>query len=202
MARYPLEFNKKEFIPWQPSTWPLPPVAYNDDFERVLERILRETLLDEIRNVISDSQASGHGLVHRGHVVALAMLCAVDTVSSYAFVKIKKPCPKCGRGDSIGPTYEKFIGTFFPEDYRPFAKDIYTLHRNSMVHSWNLFEAGILPGDDQITKVGNSLSFGLLNFFKALEISVQNFLTTLLTNPTLQEASLARYKELQKSALS
>lgn len=189
------------FTPWQPSTWPNPPAVFDADFAETLKQIFKETILNEISNVISDAKNSGHGLVHRGHVVALAMLCAIDTISSYAFPKIKVPCPTCDRSDAIGSKYQKFIADFFPPDYQPFAKDIYDLYRNSIVHSWNLFQAGMLPGNDPITNTNGGLSFGLLNFFEALQSSVENFLSKLPLDQNLQVSSMDRYKKLKESAL-
>lgn|SRR3989338_5453326 len=193
--------GQSQFIPWQPSTWPNPPTIFDKNFAEVLEKIIQETILNEIRNIISDANRVNGSLEYRGHVVALAMLCAVDTISSYAFPKTKAVCQTCGRSDSIGPKYKKFIETFFPADYQPLAGDIYNLHRNSMVHSWNLFEAGILPGTEKINKTGVALSFGLLNFFDALQIAARNFLVVLPGDPNLQQASLTRFTELKASAL-
>ena len=199
--KYPSGQNPAQFIPWQPSTWPNSPVAFDNNFAQALEEIIHETILNEIGNVISDAQQTTGSLEHRGHVVALAMLCAVDTISSYAFPRTRVHCRVCGLGDGVGPRYQKFIVTFFPEDYQPFAKDLYDLHRNSMVHSWNLFKAGICPGNEKINKIGGVFLFGLLNFFNALNISVQNFLLTLPEDLSLQQASLTRYKELKDSTL-
>ena len=198
--KYP-GLNSTKFIPWQPSTWPEPPATFDIGFHKNLKRILNETILKEIYNVISDAQSSGQGLVHRGHVVALAMLCAIDAISSYAFPKKNEECKKCGRSDHIGPKYKRFISDFFPQDYKPFAKAIYNLYRNSMVHSWNLFKVGILPGNQPISKKDGTISFGLLNFFDALKKATKNFLLCLTDNPALQMASLKRYKELKDSAL-
>lgn len=101
------------FLPWQPTSWPAP----NPDFQLFsadLEVILRETILVEIRNVIADAKQVNGGLEHRGHVIALSLLCAVDTLSSYAFEDVGiQMCEKCGRGDKIGPRYQKYIESFF-----------------------------------------------------------------------------------------
>jgi hypothetical protein len=70
-----------------------------------------------------------------------------------------------------------------------------------MVHSWNLFEATILPGHEKIAKSGKNFSFGLLNFFEALQTAVRSFLKDLSMTPALQQASLARYKTLAGSAV-
>ena len=70
-----------------------------------------------------------------------------------------------------------------------------------MVHSWNLFEASILPGNESITKIqDNVLSFGLLNFFDALKESVKNFGDKFKTEEKLQKDSKNRYQQLHLSA--
>ena len=176
------------FIPWQPSTWP-GITAYNLEFSLTLNRIIKETMLDEISNVISDANKVNGGLTHRGHVIILAMLCAVDSIASYAFT------------GSVGNRYGNFIKYYFPSNYKPFAEDIYKLYRNSSVHSWNLFEVAITPGDEPININGNSLSFGLINFFDALIIAVNNYLADLKSNKILQNISLNRYSKLKNSAI-
>lgn len=188
-------------MPWQPSTWPDPPVTFDSDFCSNLERIINETILDEIQNVIMDAQASDEGLAHRGHVVALAMFCAIDALSSYAFKITKEACRTCNRADGVGPRYKRFIAEFFPEEYKPYAEDIYKLYRNSMVHSWNLFKVGILPGDEQIYKTDGTIAFGIISFFKALNKASNDFFLALSFDSALQRASIARYKELKASAL-
>jgi len=159
-------------------------------------------MLGEIKNVIEDAKKVNGDLQHRGHVVAITMLCAVDTLSSYAFKDLKATkCPTCKRGDKVGPRYERFIKDFFPSAYGVFAKDIYRLYRNSMVHSWNLFQATIHPRNEPVTKDKNgTLAFGLENFFDALRTSAEDFLTQLETDQGLQKNTLHRYKELRKTA--
>lgn len=178
------------FIPWQPSTWPEPPAAYDENFRGALEQIFEETILEEIANVISDAHKANGNLTHRGHVVALALLCAVDSIGSYA----------SPHGDRVGTRYKKFITAFFPDNYKPFAGKIYELHRNSLVHNWNLFEGTMLPGNEPVTKTKHSLSFGLLDFFDALNHAVHNFLSELPKRPDLQQNCLARYAALRALA--
>ena len=186
--KYALKTGSTAFVPWLPSTWPEPPVSFNADFARTLKRIIKKTMLDEIENVISDARAANGSLEHRGHVVALAILCAIDSIAAYSF---------SGR---VGARYKKFISTFFPISYRPFAKDIYEFYRNSIVHSWNLFQVGIWPGNESIAKNGGALSFGLINCFDALNKAVGNFLSELLKDPNLQQNCLKRYSYLKHSA--
>jgi hypothetical protein len=184
------KLKSEGFIPWQPSTWPTPPVSYNAEFAETLGIIISETMLNEIGNVISDAHKVNGGLEHRGHVVVLAILCAVDSIAAYAF------------NGGVGERYTKFISTFFPSDYQPFADDIYKLYRNSSVHSWNLFQVGIWPGNEKVTRDGGSLSFGLINAFDALKQAIDNFLATLPEDANLQTNSLSRYRELKQSAVA
>jgi hypothetical protein len=189
--------NKLGFFAWQPSTWPKAPVVYTDELGKTLKEIFEDSLLLEIRNVINDAPT----LEHRGHVVALAILCAIDTLSSYAFTDINiEKCSKCNRGDGVGPNYQKYIERFFPNEYNPFAKRIYKLYRNSITHSWNLFEAGMSPGDNEIQEDRGVVVFGLLNFFKSMEISVEKFIQELEIDPALQQSALYRYTELKNTA--
>ena len=120
-------------------------------------------MIDEINNVISDVNNTNESLEHRGHVIILALLCAIDSIAAYAFQ------------GGVGSRYENFISTYFPTEYQPFASEIYKLYRNSSVHSWNLFQVGIWLGKEPITTDGGSLSFGLINFQKALVKAVDTF---------------------------
>lgn len=185
-----------DFYAWQPSTWPAPPELYNADFRNVLSKIFHDSLLIEIKNVISDAPS----LEHRGHVVALSIMCAIDTLASYAFKSTNEACSSCGRGDRVGPNYKEYIETFFPSDYQPYANEIYKLYRNSLTHSWNLFQAGMLPGNESIRKINGAIIFGLRHLFDALEKSVDVFLEKLTNDSRLQEAALKRYRELKNSA--
>ena len=178
------------FTPWQPSTWPEAPSSFEPSFSQTLERIIKETMLDKIGNVISDAQIVNGDLTHRGHVVVLAILCAIDSIASYAF------------NGGVGTRYKNFISTYFPSDYQPFSNDIYLSYRNSSVHSWNLFQVAIYPGNETITINNGSLSFGLINFYNALIVAVDNFLSDLPNSPTLQIKSLRRYSELRRTAIS
>lgn len=185
------------FLAWQPSTWPGPPPAYSEEFRLVLEKIFRESLLSEIENVINDTPT----LEHRGHVVALSVLCAVDSLSSYAFRDIREVrCTSCGRTDRVGLRYQKYIGRFFPDEYKPFAEKIYKLYRNSIAHSWNLFEAGLSPGDDSIKEVNGTICFGLKHFASALNESVKTFIDEISSRSELQDSALLRYRELRVTA--
>lgn len=190
------------FVSWEPSKWPQPPAKVNKGFIDVVRQIFEESMLGEIKNVIQDAKKVNGDLQHRGHVVAITMLCGVDTLSSYAFKDSKATkCPTCKRGDKVGPRYQRFIKDFFPPAYKVFAKDIYKLYRNSMVHSWNLFQATIHPGNEPVTKNKNgTLALGLENFFDALRTSAKNFLDQLETKQDLQENTLQRYTELRKTA--
>lgn len=172
------------FVAWQPSTWPEPPTSYDKEFGQVLKTIFEDSLIVEIKNVINDAPT----LEHRGHVVALAILCAIDAVAAYAY------------SGGVGLRYKKYIKSFFPDEYKPYSEKIYKLYRNSIVHSWNLFEAAILPGNELICEDNGSIVFGLKNFFNALKYSINTFILQLDSNTSLQTNALLRYKELKKSA--
>ena len=190
-----------DFIPWQPSTWPETPPIINQGFLDDFKTIIDTTVLAEIENVIDDATSRNGDLQHRGHVVAIVLLCAVDVLSSYAF---RDPtideCSSCHRSDSVGPRYKNFIKTFFPDGYKPFADQIYGLYRNSMVHSWHLFKVGITPGNDPLVSIGDIMQFGLINFYEALRFSTEEFLGKVAADPDFQRNVLKRYQELRDSA--
>lgn len=182
------------FLPWQPTTWPATPQGFDKGFYDTVEIIFNDTIIREISNVINDILASNNNsLEHRGHVVAIVLLCAVDAISSYAYSDIT------GK-DATGKRYRKFLENHFPPNYQPFASEIYKLYRNSTVHSWNLFEATMFPGYEPINASNNTMSFGLLDFFEALKDGLTDFLDKLKTDAALQNNVLRRYGELKKTA--
>lgn len=173
------------FIAWQPSTWPPAPAAVDEAFVDNLKHIFEESILSEINNVISDAHNSVGSLEHRGHVVAIALLCALDAISSY------------GYGARCGKQIPEFVRAHFPAQYRPRADALLVLYRHAMVHSWNLFEVSLSPGTEEISESGGVISFGLLNFFEALVQATERFLEQLVNDPALQQKTLARYKALK-----
>ena len=174
------------FYSWVPSTWPAAPAAWNPNFSKTLKQIFDESILGEIGNVIHDIKNSNGDLQHRGHVVAISLMCALEAISAYPYRRHKM---------------SQFVASHFPAAYRPHANALYGLYRNSMIHSWNLFEASIRPGIEPISKTETGiLTFGLLNFFAALQEGANDFLGLLETNVSLQTNTLNRYGHLRKTA--
>jgi len=173
------------FVAWQPSSWPVVPLAVNDKFVFTLKSIFEESILGEISNVIADVHKSNGDLQHRGHVVAIALMCALDAIASYGYRKHH---------------ISDFIKAHFRADYHPHADQIYELYRCSLVHSWNLFEAAICPDDTKIKLEGRSLTIGLLDLFDCLVPATEDFLEKLTYDPALQKNTLERYEELRNTA--
>lgn len=176
----------KDFVAWQPCTWPPAPRQFNQDFFDRLQKIFQESMLDELRNVIQDIQnanaASAFPLEHRGHVVAVAYMCALDAISSYGYKNRH---------------VKKFVRNHFPDDYKPHASRIYPEYRLSLVHAWNLFgEAALLPGNEPIEEKDGAIQLGILNFVDAFEVAVADFLSKLETDRKLQARALFRYREV------
>jgi hypothetical protein len=174
-----------QFLAWQPSTWPAPPAEVDEKFIYALKQVFEESILGEISNVLVDVQKANGSLQNRGHVLAIAMLSALDAIASYGY-----------RGHRV----KKFIEAHFPPDYHTHAAKIFDLYRNSMIHSWNLFEASIYPDDSKVRSEGSTLAFGLLHFFDALVNGTSAFLERLATDAALQSNTLGRYHELKRSA--
>jgi hypothetical protein len=183
MVMYPP--SASSFQPWQPSTWPDAPSKWDASLVATLGQIFRQSILDEIDNVITDA---GGNLQHRGHVVAIALLCALDAISSY------------GYGARSGKQIPDFIRAHFPKEYRRHANSLLYLYRHAMIHSWNLFEVAILPGSQTISTNKGVLSFGLLHFRDGVSNGVNDFLTQLARDKRLQTNTLKRYRSLKSSA--
>lgn len=177
-----------KFVAWQPSTWPAAFVAVDDRFVQILKRIFKESMLGEISNVIDDAVKANGGLQHRGHVVAISLMCALDAISSY------------GYGRKSGKQIPPFIRAHFPSEYYPHADEIRDVYRHTLVHSWNLFEAAIYPDKTAVESKNGTIAFGLLNFSDALVQGTENFLEELAHNGTLQKNALQRYRQLRGTA--
>lgn len=174
------------FYPAQPSTWPAAPAKCDAAFVETMRGIVEDSIVGEIDNVIGDIQKSNGDLQHRGHVVAISLMCALDSVASYPY-----------RSNHVS----KFVKAHFPARYKPHAEALYRLYRNSMIHEWNLFEAAILPGNEAIkVTASGSLCFGLLDFQEAFKEGVAHFLQQLETDPGLQQNSLNVYRNLRRTA--
>jgi|ERR1051326_1459305 hypothetical protein len=182
-----LKIPVTSFYPWLPSTWPAAPVAWEQSLVETLREVFRGAMLNEIDNVIADAE---NDLRHRGHVVAIALLCALDAISSY------------GYGARNGKQIPEFVTAHFPAEYHPHGAAILKLYRHAMVHSWNLFGGAILPGDDPVAydAANEVLSFGLLNFREALSKGLNDYLKKLETDTALQGKTLDRYTKLKNSA--
>jgi hypothetical protein len=181
--------TRPAFRPWQPSTWPDAPATVNEDFIEKLGAIFDVSILGEIDNVIGDAKKANGGLTQRGHVVAIALLCALDAISVYGY----------GGSDEQIPD---FVKAHFPAEYRPYANKLLILYRHNMVHLWNLFRAALLPGNEPIVEKDGVLCFGLMHFRDALHAAVVDFLDKLRTDGALQTKTLQRYGKLRRSAKS
>jgi hypothetical protein len=82
--------------------------------------VFEECILGEISNVISDVQQPHPDLRHRGHVIAIALMCALDAIASYGYRKHH---------------VADFIRAHFHPDYHPHADQIYVLYRCSLVQA-------------------------------------------------------------------
>src|SRR6266851_10155796 len=102
------------FVAWQPSTWPAVPSAVDEKFIYTLKRIFEDSILGEISNVIADVRKSNGDLQHRGHVIAISLMCALDAIASYGY---------------RGHYFADLIRAHFPPEYHPHADQIYLVYR-------------------------------------------------------------------------
>jgi hypothetical protein len=175
-----------QFYAWQPSSWPEAPKSWIPELATAVRRIIEESILNEISNVIDDAKGN---LEHRGFVVAIALMCALDAISSY------------GYGAQSGNQIPTFVQAHFGQEYRSHASALLQLYRHCLIHSWSLPKAAIKPGNDPIKEVHGVLSFGLLHFREALFQATEDFFKKLETNNVLQEMTLLRYRKIKKDAI-
>jgi hypothetical protein len=181
--------SSTELLPWQPSTWPEAEAKWNANLSATLRKIFDDSILAEIDDVIADAKEANGGLEHRGYVIAIALMCSLDAVSSYGYE------PRSGN------QIPDFVKAHFPTEYREHADELLKLYRHALVHSWHLFEVAVRPGDDPITVDENGvLCFGLLHLRDALSAGIKDYFETLGTDTDLQNKTLKRYKDLRATA--
>lgn len=74
---------------------------------------------------------------------------------------------------------------------------IYPAYRLNLVHAWNLFgNAAMSPNDDEISEENGVIYFGIMNFVRAFDDAVTDFLDRLKNDKQLQQAVLSRYAEV------
>jgi hypothetical protein len=155
----------------------------------VLERLFVEGMLTELSNVCGDITLSSLiGMRGRGHVVAVAMMSILDSVSQFAY-------PSEPQRVRI-PNY---VHDYFDPEYDSIRQDLSDRYRNGLIHEWFMREVAFLPGNEPLVIQQNgSPVLGLLTFRDALFASVLRFLTALRADGGLRERAVKRYSFLQQ----
>jgi hypothetical protein len=175
-------------VPHHPSSWP-DSIKCDQEFMAALRRIFYESILGEIDNVIQDAKQCNGSLDHRGYVISIALMCALDSISSY------------GYGDRRGAQIPPFIQAHFPEEFRSLATTIRHHYRDVGVHSWHLFAVGITADDGKpITFFKGVPCINILHLNDALRAAVEDYFEKLKTDETLRSNTLKRYRALRKKA--
>jgi hypothetical protein len=181
--------RSQTFVPRLPSTWPPVGPLPDASFVDILERLFVEGMLTELSNVCDDiTFSSSTGMQGRGHVVALAMMSILDSVSQFA----NPSEPQRSR-------IPNYVHDYFDPEYDSIRQDLSDRYRNGLVHEWFMREVAFLPGNEPLVIQQNSSPvLGLLTFRDALSASVHRFLTALRTDGSLRERAARRYSFLQQ----
>jgi hypothetical protein len=177
-----------QFLPWQPSTWPDLSAATEADFISVMDRIIRETIVDEIENVIEDSISLNGSIAHRGHVIVLAIMCAFDAIAGYGYH---------GRNRQ---RFIDFVTAHSPAELSPHAEVIYDMYRCAMVHDWSLAQVQITPLDEPLHINAQRKSVGIRTLFRILKATAEHFVASLSSSPHLLENARTRYENFRARA--
>jgi hypothetical protein len=177
------------FVPRLPSTWPAVAPVPDASFADILERLFVEGMLAELNNVCDDISAHNPtGMQGRGHVVGVAMMAILDSVSHFAY--------PADRQHIRIPSY---VYDYFAAEYDPIGQDLSDSYRNGLAHEWFMREVAFLPGNEPLVIQQNgSPILGLLTFRDALTESVHRFLAGLRTNATVRAKAAVRYSFLQQ----
>ena len=175
-----------DFVPWTPSDWPDAPTD-DHEFLLVVKPIFELSMLLEISGVIDDATARTGSINHRGHVIAIALFCALDAISSYGYG---------ARNGEQTP----FVSAHFPSSYKVYAGKLLVAYRHVMVHNWNLFTVSMFPGEEEIAETHGVLSLGVLNLFNALKQATEDFLERAAQDASLMASTRNRYTRLRRRA--
>jgi hypothetical protein len=176
------------FYPQLPSTWPPVPINPTAEFVAVWDALFNRGMLMEIDNVYNDvADRNAGSLSGRGHVLALAMMCALDSLSQFAFVGERQHVRIAG-----------FIEEYFPQEFRSIAAEINDHYRNGLVHEWFMTAVAFEPEDEPIRREQNgSIVMGLRTFKNGLDAAVIEFLAKLRIDDELRRTAAIRYGSIQ-----
>jgi hypothetical protein len=181
--------SARPFVPRLPSTWPAVDPEPGASFADILERLFVEGMLAELNNVCDDIAANNAtGLQGRGHVVGVAMMSILDSVSQFAYPTERQRV-----------RIPHYVCDYFAAEYHPIGQDLSDRYRNGLVHEWFMREVAFLPGNEVLTMQSNgSPILGLLTFRDALAGSIHRFLADLRADAAQRKKSAERYRFLQE----
>jgi hypothetical protein len=181
--------SRRPFVPRLPSTWPAVDPTPDASFADILERLFFEGMLAELNNVCDDIRASNAmGLQGRGHVVGVAMMSILDSVSQFAYPT-----------EPQSVRIPHYVRDYFVAEYHPIAQDLSDRFRNGLIHEWFMREVAFLPGNEPLVMQSNgSPIVGLLTFRNALSESINRFLVGLRAEAALRSVAAVRYSFLQQ----
>lgn len=185
--------SQQAYEPRLPSTWP--PVTNPPDipFVDILERLFKEGMLIELENVCSDILArGGAGLQGRGHVIGVAMMSALDSLSQFAYPAERQHI-----------RIPQYVQDYFPPDFHVIRDELNSGYRNGLIHEWFMRQVAFLPGNEPISIQANgSPVLGLLTFKSGLAHSVASFLGVLRSSQERRIQAARRYHTLQTQTRS
>jgi hypothetical protein len=180
----------RPFVPRLPSTWP--PVGSDPDcsFADILKRLFVEGMLAELQNVCGDIRAnSTTGLEGRGHVIGVAMMSILDSVSRFAYPTEHQPV-----------RIPHYVHDYFAAEYHRIEQDLSDRYRNGLIHEWFMREVAFLPGDEPLAVQANgSPVLGLLTFRGELAESIHRFIADLRADAARRRNAAIRYRYLQQN---
>lgn len=182
--------STRPFVPRLPSTWPAVDDAPDVSFADILSRLFVEGMLAELNNVCNDIYANNAtGLQGRGHVVGVAMMAILDSVSWFAY-------PAERQHERI-PHY---VRDYFGAEYQSIGQELSDHYRNGLIHEWFMREVAFLPGNEPLVIQSNgSPILGLLTFRDALSESIFRFVADLRADSGRRRIAASRYSYLQQN---
>jgi hypothetical protein len=185
--------STQPFEPRLPSTWPPVEMQPDSGFVDILEQLFVRGMLDELEATFSDILAHNKtGLQGRGHVVGIAMMSALDSLSQFAYPSERQHV-----------RIPQFVQDYFPQEFNVIREELNSGYRNGLIHEWFMREVAFLPGTEPISIQPNgSPVLGLLTFKSGLTHSINKFVEALRSNSQLRTTAAQRYTFLQSHTRS
>ena len=156
---------------------------YKKGIFREINRLLTCDIYDE------NTQTHYTNCAGIGHIVLIAICCAIDSLSAFA-----------SGGGKVRNRFTSFIARYFPSNYSGKESKIYEAFRCDSVHGWNLHKSsisGYVNDPKHLSEEGGTIYISLYDLFNDLNKAFDNYYQELKEDNTIKNNLLKRYKDIK-----